>query len=255
VSNDGLLGDRRYALMDRSDGKIVTAKNPRKWPNLYSFSASLGEPAETGARGPSLRITFPDGRVVTGAQADLDAALSRAVSREVALVGAERGLAAGKMPASAAKTSEAYWPDIDGLEHRGKVTEFQLHPGTFFDGAPIHLLTTATLHRLGQSYPGGRFDPRRFRPNIVITPANPESGFAEEGWIGRILAIGDAVRLSLTRPCGRCVMTTLAQRDLPTDGGILRTVVQENKGFVGIYATVLRGGTIRRGDPVRLSAA
>jgi len=34
--------------------------------------------------------------------------------------------------------------------------------------------------------------------------------------------------------------------------GILRTAAQHNQVNVGIYAAVLRGGTIRRGDPVRV---
>lgn len=71
-------------------------------------------------------------------------------------------------------------------------------------------------------------------------------------WVGRTLAIGDAVRLSITGPCGRCVMTTLAQLDLPQDPGILRTAAQHNKVSVGVYATVERGGTIRRGDAIRV---
>jgi uncharacterized protein YcbX len=60
------------------------------------------------------------------------------------------------------------------------------------------------------------------------------------------------VRLSITGPCGRCVMTTLAQGDLPPDPGILRTAAQHNKVSVGIYATVERGGSIHRGDAVRV---
>jgi uncharacterized protein len=47
-------------------------------------------------------------------------------------------------------------------------------------------------------------------------------------------------------------MTTLAQGDLPADPGILRTAAQHNKVSVGIYATVERGGSIRRGDAVRV---
>ena len=58
--------------------------------------------------------------------------------------------------------------------------------------------------------------------------------------------------LDITGPCVRCVMTTLAQGDLPPDPGILRTAAQHNKVSVGIYATVERGGSIRRGDAVRV---
>ena len=45
-------------------------------------------------------------------------------------------------------------------------------------------------------------------------------------------------------------MTTLAQGDLPGDPGILRTAAQHNKVSFGVYATVERGGLIRRGDEV-----
>ena len=93
---------------------------------------------------------------------------------------------------------------------------------------------------------------RRFRPNIVVELASGESGFVENTWVGRTLAIGSDLQLSVTAPCFRCVMTTLPQGDLPRDPGILRTAAQHNKASVGVYAAVLRGGLIRRGDTVRL---
>jgi uncharacterized protein YcbX len=74
----------------------------------------------------------------------------------------------------------------------------------------------------------------------------------ENAWAGRTLAIGDSVRIQITRPCARCVMTTLPQSDLPRDSGILRTAARHNRASVGVYASVARGGTVRRGDPVRL---
>jgi len=116
----------------------------------------------------------------------------------------------------------------------------------------VHLLTTATLDRLRELYPYGRFEVRRFRPNIAVQLASGEKGFAENAWIGHTLVIGRAVRLKITGPCGRCVMTTLAQGDLPRDPGILRTAAQHNRVNVGVYAAVVRGGAIRRGDPVRM---
>ena len=141
---------------------------------------------------------------------------------------------------------------MDGLDHRDTVTDFALPEGTFFDVATVHLLTTATLDRLRELYPQGRFEIRRFRPNIVVQLASGEKGFPENAWIGHTLAVGEALRLNITAPCGRCVMTTLAQGDLLNDPGILRTAALQNRANVGVYAAVVQGGTIRRGDLVRL---
>jgi uncharacterized protein len=243
VTERGLLGDRAYALVDSSDGKVATAKNPRNWPRLFDFRATFIEPARAAANVPPVRIALPDGTTVTSDQGDLNQILSQALNREVTLRAARRG----------AVTAEEYWPDMEGLDHRDTVTDFTLPEGTFFDCATVHLLTTATLDRLRELYPPGRFEVRRFRPNIVVQLASGEKGFAENAWVGHTLAIGDDVRLSITGPCARCVMTTLAQGDLARDPGILRTAAQHNQVNVGVYAAVVRGGTIRRGDPVRIA--
>src|SRR6266852_159 len=49
VSDQGLLGDRVYALLDGSDGKVATAKNPRKWPTLFAFRSTFIERSAGGA--------------------------------------------------------------------------------------------------------------------------------------------------------------------------------------------------------------
>jgi uncharacterized protein len=255
VRDHGLLGDRAYALVDRADGKVATAKNPRKWPNLSAFRATFIEPPGSGAEVPPVHMTLPDGSIVTSVQRDCHQALSKALNREVTLAATQRSQAAGvpvSGPASWTATAEEYWPDMEGLDYRDTVTDFALPPGTFFDCATVHLLTTATLNRLRDSYPHGRFEVQRFRPNIVVDPVEGAQGFVEDAWIGHTLAIGDEVRLSVTGPCGRCVMTTLAQEALPQDPEILRTAVRHHQGQVGVYAAVVRGGTIRCGDRVRL---
>jgi uncharacterized protein YcbX len=255
VTEGGLLGDRAYALVDSSDGKVASAKNPRKWPSLFDFRAALAEVPKTGLRMPSVRITLPDGTVLSSEQPDIHQILSTLLKRPVVLDIAERIRqvgAASSVPAPRAVTAEEYWPDMEGLEHRDTVTDFGLPQGTFFDTAVMHVLTTATLDRLRMLYPAGRFEVRRFRPNMVIETANDGTAFVENAWIGRTLAIGDAVRLSVTGPCPRCVMTTLSQGDLPQDAGILRTAAQRNQANVGVYALVSQGGKIRRGDSVRL---
>ncbi len=255
VTKSGLLGDRAYALVDSSDGKVASAKNPRKWPELFDCRAALADAPRTGVKVPPVRITLPDGNIVHSEQSDLYQILSKALKREVtlgAIVHGHREVVPSALPNLRTATAEEYWPDIEGLEYRDTVTDFGLPEGTFFDCAFVHLLTTATLDRLRMLYPQGRFEVRRFRPNIVVETANGEKDFVENAWIGQVLAIGDAVRLSITGPCPRCVMTTLPQGDLPKDAGILRTAAQHNRANVGVYASVLQGGTVRRGDSVRL---
>src|SRR5438034_2534512 len=141
---------------------------------------------------------------------------------------------------------------MEGLDYRNTVTDFALPEGTFFDCAAVHVLTTATIERLRELYPQGRFEVRRFRPNIVVELASGIKGFVENDWVGHTLALGETVRLRITGPCPRCVMTTLAQADLPKDPGILRTAAQHNQVNVGVYASVVQGGTVRRGDAIRL---
>src|SRR6266542_2418501 len=69
VTERGLLGDRAYALVDGADGKVASAKNPRKWPQLFDFRASFIEAPRGGVKLPPVRITLPDGTIVTGEQA------------------------------------------------------------------------------------------------------------------------------------------------------------------------------------------
>ncbi len=242
LTQRGLLGDRAYALVDRSTGKVVSAKNPRKWSKLFDFRAAFVEAPRSGQKIPPVRITLPNGTIATTEQGDLEQALSDVLGREVTLA----------TTAPETPSLEEYWPDLDGLAHRETVTDESMPAGTFFDLAVIHVLTTATIDRLRELYPQGRFEVRRFRPNIVVEPDSGAKGFVENDWIGHTLALGDEVRLSITGPCPRCVMTTLPQGDLPRDPGILRTAAQHNQVNVGVYANVVRGGTIRRGDPVRL---
>ena len=241
VTERGVLGDRPYALVDAETGKVVSAKEPRKWAKLFEFRASFVEPPLTGERLPHVRITFPDGRSMTTAERGLDEAFSDVVGRRVAF-----GTAAPDKP-----SLEEYWPDIEGLTYRETVTDEAMPEGTFFDLGLVHVVTTATLERLRELHPQGRYEVRRFRPNIVVASTG-SAGFVENDWVDRTLAIGEKVRLRVTGPCPRCVMTTLPQGDLPKDPGILRAAAQHNEANVGVYASVEQEGVIRRGDSVRL---
>jgi uncharacterized protein len=256
VTEQGVLGDRAYALVDAENGKVASAKNPKRWPNLFQCHAALTEPPEAARELPPVRITLPDGATVTSDDPGVDEALSGLVGRRVTL----------ESTAPAEPVLEEYWPDMEGVSpegHRDTVTDVRIGmaapAGTFFDLAPMGVMTTATLHRLEQLYPQGRFDVRRFRMNLIVDVDG--DGFVENGWIGHTLEVGDGVSLPVTIADPRCVMITLPQGDLPKDPGILRTAAQHNRveipgaglyPCVGVYATVEAGGNVSRGDPVAL---
>jgi uncharacterized protein YcbX len=204
--------------------------------------------------------------------------LSRLLGREVRLIRASTVVAgalreADRTPLHDGEASPA--PDPLTANVREEPLGLAAPPGTVFDVAPLHVLTSTTLARLGALRPGSEFDVRRFRPNIVLTwseagGADRESldglsGFVENGWIGRTLILGD-LRLAVIDPTPRCVVTTLAQADLPSDPGVLRTVARANAAtsatlapgvrfpaVVGVYATIERPGNLRVGTPASLA--
>lgn len=259
VTEGGLIGDRAYALIDNTTGKIASAKNPRKWARLFDCHATFVEPPRKEHPVPPVWIMLPDGRNITSDQPNVNAVLSRFFEREVTLA----------KTAPESPVLEEYWPDIDGLAHREAVTEESIAlsapKGSFFDYAVAHIITTNTLNRLRELYPQGRFEARRFRPNMIVITGKGEADFVENAWVGLNFDVGDSLRLNVTNPCPRCVMTTLPQADLPQDHGILRTAARYNQPYVpalaqampsvGVYATVVRSGTVRRGDPLRMQPA
>src|SRR3990170_8341238 len=76
VTERGVLGYRAYALLDRADGKIASAKHPRKWGQLLNFRASYVESPTAGGGLPPVRITLPDGVAVESGDDDVDEVLS-----------------------------------------------------------------------------------------------------------------------------------------------------------------------------------
>lgn len=240
---NGVLGDRALALMDVQTGHVVSAKNPKKWPGMLDIRAEFAEAPKLGAPLSPVQVTLSDGRSTSSDDPAFEELMSTAFSRPVTLA----------TVAPPRPSLEEYWPDIAELDHQETVTDEQMPPGTFFDLAYVHLLTTSTLEQLRRLYPDGDIDVRRFRPNVVVQPEGDDVGFVESGWVGRQLRVGSEVTLEITDHCPRCVMTTLPQAGLPKDNGILRTVARENDVHVGVYAKVLRGGAVHKGDPVALA--
>jgi uncharacterized protein YcbX len=238
VGARGLAGDRAYALIDGETGKVVSGKNPGRGAILFECRAAFLEEPDTGnGDPPPALMTLPDGTTVRTDDADVNDTLSRALGRPVRI--------ASRAPEK---------PVIDDEQIA------LLSPaGTFFDAAPVHVVTTASLAALASANPSGQFDVRRFRPNVLIDTGG--AGFVENEWVNTSLRVGSNVAFHLVMSVPRCVMTTLAQDELPADKGILQTVARANRvdipgmgpnSCLGVYGVVTTGGEIAGGDATRL---
>jgi MOSC domain-containing protein len=275
VTEAGVVGDRAYAVIDSTDGKVASAKNPAKWKALLTCRARFTSEPVPGGPLPVVVITLPDGTDVPSDDPAVHDVVSDVVGRPVRL---------SRVPLDAPVLEEV-WPDIAGLapddfiqgtrvgqNDAGEVVSgiamgLLAPPGTFMDVSPLHLLTTATLRQLSELEPGATFDPRRYRPNVLVEIDGDDdggdtgTGFVENDWVGTQVALGDEVVASVTLPTMRCVMTTLAQDDLDVDRATLRTIARHNRiaipdfgtwACAGVYAGVAATGTVAVGDEVVL---
>lgn len=249
ISATGVVGDRAYALRE-ANGRVMTAK---KWARLFEFSARYDSPPTAEELAP-LSISLPDGRHVQAQAADASVVLSDALGRQVVL---ERAQSEQRNKAEIDPTTvfgdltvEQAAPDL------GATTLpdfFPLPPGTFFDSASIHVLASSSLAHVERLIgDDAQLDARRFRPNILVETDPGQDGFVEDGWLEGSLEVGGQVRIVQLQPALRCVMTTHQQTDLRRDMRILRTVAQQHRNKLGVFAAIETPGTVRVGDPVFL---
>jgi uncharacterized protein len=256
VRVSGLAGDRSWALVDRQTGKVASAKQPRLWRSLLQLRAEYHGSAAGADPAGAVTVTLPDGVVVRAGEPDADEVLSGFVGRPVGL---RQGRAAGA-GIDRAVPEEVLAHGV-GAEVAFESLELsQETPGdSFVDYAPVHLITTATLAAVSRAA-GTAPHPRVFRPNLVLaTPGL--SGYAENDWVGRQLAIGGQVRLEIFLPTVRCAVPTLAHGRDPGNPQVLRALARTNRipvaGFgpatcAGVYARVVSPGRVRAGDEVRV---
>ncbi|WP_404331933.1 MOSC domain-containing protein [Mesobacillus maritimus] len=239
ITEQGLLGDRAYGIIDNQTGKLANAKNPQKWPNMFQYRANFIDPPQKDDAIPQVRITFPDGRSISSTDEDKNELLSNSFNRDVHLSTAS----------SKDVQFEGYIPEeIEELDNKGTIFTRTSPKDTFFDIDMVHILTTSTINYLKRLAPESRIEARRFRPNIIIEVPDTEA-FIENDWVGKTLTIG-SVQLKISQETKRCVMTTLAQGVLPKDPNVLRTIVRKNAGSFGVYASVVKPGTVSIGDRI-----
>ena len=122
----------------------------------------------------------------------------------------------------------------------------------FADGFPFLVTNTASLAELNTRLEVP-VEMRRFRPNIVVEGAD---AWDEDHW--QSLSIGNN-RLSIVKPCSRCVMTTVDPSTGLKDAAVqpLRTLSRYRRTGEGVIfgqnAIHESPGLIRVGEPVTVN--
>ena len=245
----GIAGDRRYAVRDLDTGKILSGKRPSVGRVLLNCGARTD--------GEAVMVRVGDREFPARSGAAVDAALSTSLGVRAHLDNV----------AADDETYESYWPEMEGFALSDVTVDLPIamstEKGTFVDLAALHLVTTSSLAHVRRLAPDSAIDVARFRPGLVLDIGEAVDGFVENDWVGRTARLGSAV-IAFGSASPRCVMTTLAQGDLPEDRQVLRTLADHNRlefaGFgdfacLGIYAEVTEPGEVRVGDALTFLSA
>ena len=228
VEPNGLRGDRCWGIRDEATGKILTA---RRVPELLMASAQLA------ADGTPV-ITLPTGVRCHGPGPDTDRALSTWLGKPVRLVSSL---------GSPAARAEYF---ADATDDASEAIEWTMPANRFVDAQPLLVLTTASLRAAAAAYPGGDWDLRRFRPNVVVDV--DREGWVEDAWCGHsTLRIG-TVQLTPQQLCIRCTMVTRPQPGLTEDRDIFRTLARHHDARFGAWTAVAVAGLLTVGDQVHV---
>jgi len=256
LTQHGLTGDRAWAVRDEVNGGI---RGGKKLPELMRCHARYtSAPPESGS-GPA-SITLPDGTSLASDAPDASRRISEAIGHEVTLwplrpaddLDHYRRGAPGnpdmekELREIFGRTPDEPLPDLSRFPP--DLFQYESPPGTYFDAFPLLLLSETSLESMRRKAPERDFDVRRFRPNLLIE-SDADDEFPELAWVGTKLRIGSAT-LQVTIECPRCVMVTHPQDDLAKDPGIMRAIVREAGGSIGVYARVEERGEVAVGDPL-----
>ena len=255
----GIPGDRAWTLKDEERGSI---KGGKRFPGLMSMQARFMAEPDSSNISPEVQITLEDGTVVSSHDPQINQILTDAIGSPVSiwpLLPKEQLDHYRRLPPEPgtdmeqalrqtfARTDDEPLPDLHLFPK--ELIEFESPPGTYFDSYPLLLLSRSSLATMQATTSSSVFDIRRFRPNILLDI--DQSGFPEDAWSGQEARLGGA-RLKFEIACPRCVMATHGFADLPRDPVIMRKLVSENEGNLGIYASVIEAGEIAVGDQLEL---
>jgi len=254
----GVDGDRTHALVDPSTGKIASAKQPNLWRDLLTFSAKTR--AKTGSQtNASIIISDGGGNQIDLTDPDFDMKVSEWLGRRIKLI----DVRPAGIELNRARPDEVMTEGVDATVTQDVLAIASAAPaGGFFDFAPLHVMTSASLEATRAAAPAASIEAERYRPNIVIETPSSEV-FAENQWVGRRLRIGPHVSIEVIAPTPRCAVPMLAHGNLPHSREAVAVVNKLNRiefpplgpgtyPCLGAYATVVATGPVKCGDQVVL---
>ncbi len=121
-----------------------------------------------------------------------------------------------------------------------------------FDSQHVSLFS-AHSHAQLEAESNASIDPRQFRANLWIEPAEVVP-FIEDSWVGRVLKIGENAVVGITKKDTRCMMINLDPDTAEQNPAVLRAVARHHDECAGIYANVIVPGIIRAGDTIEILA-
>lgn len=255
VNGSGVEGDRAYALLDPTTGMIASAKQPNLWRDLLLLSAHSGASDDADA----IMVSDRSGNRIGLRDVAFAAKLSEWVGREVKLI----DVRPAGIELNRARPDEVMVDGVDTLVMQDVLAIAAAAPsGGFFDFAPLHLMTSASLDAACAAAPEASITSERYRPNFVIE-TETSTAFVENHWVGRKLHIGSNVSIEVIAPTPRCAVPMLVHGDLPHSREAVAVVNTLNKiefpmlgpgkfPCLGAYATVLAEGSVKCGDRVVL---
>jgi uncharacterized protein YcbX len=139
--------------------------------------------------------------------------------------------------------------ELDGGLGAGHALTLTRSERAMTDCRPVSLFSVQTGRQLGEEL-GIDLDKRRFRANVFMDLAT--GGFAEDGFVGRMLRIGSKTVVSILERDPRCAMITLDPDTAERNPAILGKVTKAHDGKAGVYGAVLIEGMVRIGDDIEV---
>lgn len=213
----GPVDDRRFCLVDTETQRVLrTVQNP----TLVAVVAQL--------HGAELETALPDGRCVCA------------------------------VPETSGETLTCdYWGrQVEAELTQGKHDELlsswlgkpvrlaQVPRGDVVYGAPITLVTTASIRDLGKrlGHPDLLAEAARFRATLIVDADTP---FIEETWTGREMSLGNGVRVRIGEAIPRCAVIDLDPVTGERGPRVMKTLAEYRGGndkgepFFGVFAQVV----------------